>query len=274
MMFEAKIIADSIGPSHRITTIAATFPRFVLAEFNTHRMLSRNAASSRAIPTGRQIEKAITHPYVPEQWGSNQRGMQAGGEIEDTLRAAAIWREARDAAVRASAELFSLGVHKQLANRLLEPFLWTTVLVTATDWSNFFHLRTSNDAQPEFKSIALLMQNALADSEPRRMEAGEWHLPYVDENERLALSQFSAAGISAARCARVSYLTHEGTRDTAKDVALCDKLLRDGHMSPFEHPAMCLHVPARWGNFIGWKQYRKFIPNEHDPLGEHDDDRN
>lgn len=272
-MYNAQVIADSIGTAHRIriTTLTVTMPRFILAEFNTHRMLSRNAASSRAIPIGRQIEAVVHSPFTPSRWGSNQRGMQAGGEIEDTVRASAIWLEARDAAMRAAAELFSLGVHKQLANRLLEPFLWTTVVVTATNWENFFHLRTRDDVQPEFRTVALLMQDALAESEPGRLEPLQWHLPFVGEDERASLSQFTAAGISAARCARVSYLTHERERNTPRDLSLVDKLITNGHMSPFEHPAQCLHVPARWGNFVGWKQYRKMIPYENDPLGEQDD---
>jgi thymidylate synthase ThyX len=272
MTYEAKIIADSVGAAHgiRITTLAVTMPRFILAEFNTHRMFSRNAASSRAIPIGRQIEAAVMAPFTPPQWGSNRRGMQAGGEISDTERASAVWLEARDAAVRGAAELFSLGVHKQLANRLLEPFLWTTVVVTATDWSNFFHLRTSHEAQPEFRTTALLMQDAIDHSSPERLEPEQWHLPFINQEERTRLGTFTAASVAAARCARVSYLTHEGTRDTSKDIELADKLLRSGHMSPFEHPAQSLHVPARWGNFVGWKQYRKLIPYEHDPLGERD----
>jgi len=173
--------------------------------------------------------------------------------------------------MRAASELFSLGVHKQLANRLLEPFLWTTVVVTATNWENFFNLRTRDDVQPEFRTVALLMQDALANSEPKRLGPEQWHLPYISIEERSQLGTFTAAIVAAARCARVSYLTHEGKRDTAKDVELADRLLRSGHMSPFEHPAQSLYVPARWGNFIGWKQYRKLIPYEHDPLGERDD---
>ena len=272
-MFDAKVIADSFGAAHgiRITTLSVTMPRFILAEFNTHRMLSRNAASSRAIPIGKQIEAAVQAPFTPSRWGSNQRGMQAGGEIEDTVRASAVWLEARDAAVRAAAELFSLGVHKQLANRLLEPFLWTTVVVTATMWDNFFNLRTRNDVQPEFRTVALLMQDAIDRSRPNRLEPEQWHLPFVDQEERNNLGTFTAASVAAARCARVSYLTHEGKRDTSKDVELADRLLREGHMSPFEHPAQALHVPARWGNFVGWKQYRKLIPYEHDPLGEREE---
>jgi thymidylate synthase ThyX len=273
-MYAVRVIADSVGTAHniRITTLTVTMPRFILAEFNTHRMLSRNAASSRAIPIGSQITAAVTAPFTPSRWGSNQRGMQAGGEIEDIVRASAIWLEARDAAVRAASELFSLGVHKQLANRLLEPFLWVTVVVTATSWSNFLNLRTRDDVQPEFRTTALLMQDALAESQPERLEPDQWHLPFINQEERTRLGTFTAATVAAARCARVSYLTHEGKRDTGKDVELADRLLRDGHMSPFEHPAQSLHVPARWGNFIGWKQYRKLIPYEHDPLGEREEE--
>jgi hypothetical protein len=204
---------------------------------------------------------------MPSVWGANQRGMTAGAEVEDTKQARRMWLEARDRAVHAATQLATIGVHKQWANRLLEPFLWHTAIISATNWSNFLHLRTQNDAQPEFRALALRVQDALGDSTPVRKEPDEWHLPYITNEERATLSTLTAACVSAARCARISY-DRPLEYDTAKDIELSDRLLTSGHMSPFEHPAMCLHVPARWANYIGWKQYRKLIPHEEDPLGE------
>ena len=230
-------------------------------------MLSRNAASSRAIPTSKLIQQVKDNPFFPAQWGSNRKGMVSGSEIQDSKKASSFWLEARDKAVFIAEALSGLNVHKQHVNRILEPFLWTTVIISATDWSNFINLRTQLDAQPEFRAVALLIKDALENSLPVMLKPDEWHLPYVSQEERDRLGAFTAASVAAARCARVSYLTHDGQRDTSRDIELADKLLSNGHMSPFEHPAMCLHVPAQWGNFTGFKQYRKFIPNESDPKG-------
>jgi thymidylate synthase ThyX len=268
--YSVRVVADSVGPHEiRITTVEATFPRFILAELNTHRMLSRNSASSRAIPTTRLRSRVTAHPFMPIEWGSNRSGMSAGPEIPLADRAAEIWLRARNDAVDASVQLLGLGVHKQITNRLLEPFMWHTAVITATDWNNFLHLRTQADAQPEFRKLALLIEAELNTSTPVRMHYPDWHLPYVEDEEKETLATMTAASVSAARCARVSYLNQD-RRDLAKDIELADRLIQNGHMSPFEHTAQCLPVPARWGNFIGWKQYRKFIPNEADPKGEHD----
>lgn len=273
MTYTVGVVADSVDVhDHRLTTLEVTFPRFILAEFNTHRMLSRNSASSRAIPVEKRIAAVKTQPFIPDVFGANQRGMQALSQIDDDKQvlARAAWMNAmRDAANRAE-QLAELGVHKQLANRLLEPFLWHTCIVTATDWDNFFHLRDHADAQPEFQKIAAMMKRALADSVPNLLKRGEWHLPYITEedlaDERFGHDWESICMISTARCARVSYLTHDGRRDLSADTLLGLKLMKSGHMSPFEHPAMCMADFERRGNFIGWKQYRKFIPMEHDRL--------
>ena len=271
MNFSARVIEDSIGPHNiRLTTLEATFPRFILAELNTHRILSRNSASSRAIPTSRLIEQVTLHPVVPSIFGSNQRGMASGAEIADARQARILWMEARDRAIHAATQLSKLGVHKQWANRVLEPFMWHTAIISATNWSNLLHLRTQDDAQPEFRTLALKIQDALGDSRPVKREPDEWHLPFVSEEERTTLSTLTAACVSAARCARISY-NRPLEYDTAKDIELSDRLLVSGHMSPFEHPSVCLIVPARWGNYVGWKQYRKLIPHEEDPLGSRDE---
>ena len=309
MSFEAKILADSTSPrGDRITTFEATFPRFVLAEFNTHRVFSRNSASSRAIPIFKQLRRVMDEPFVPLEFGSNQPGMQAGPALSGDAKAAAEaeWLQARDDAVRRVLGLTMspngsldhegilvrldqieeatksrqipddwLNVHKQVANRLLEPFMWHTVIVTATEWDNFWHLRAHADAQPEIREIAVLMQDAWNRSAPSSLDADEWHLPLIRPEDRAdsELSELDLVKISAGRCARVSYLTHAGVRDTAADVGLHDMLVSSGHMSPLEHPARPMSSAeleeGEWsGNFRGWKAYRKQVGGEEDALGQ------
>jgi hypothetical protein len=283
--YEAKIIADSISPAGvRLTTLQVTFPRFILAEFNTHRMLSRNSASSRAIPVKKRIEAVLTDPFIPKQFGRNQKGMQSAETLYgvEHIEAEIVWISACTTAIRHVEKLTLLDVHKQLVNRLLEPFSWHTVVVTATDWDNFFHLRCHPDAQPEFQKIAGMMRDAMVSSIPRPILMREWHLPYIRnedwvETEPLMDSTWTQGGllarISSARCARTSYLTHEGVRNVDADLALANgKLLPSGHMSPFEHPATPMDTATEYyGNFKGWMQYRKLIPGESDPLGTHHD---
>jgi hypothetical protein len=301
MSFDAKILADSVSPAgHRLTTLEATFPRFVLAEFNTHRVFSRNSASSRAIPIFKQLRRVLEQPYVPIEFGANQPGMQAGAPLEGAgkLAAEVEWLGARDDAVRHVLALVAgpdevspgddlltslarieeiykgerrpeswLNVHKQVANRLLEPFMWHTVIVTATEWDNFFNLRCHSDAQPEIRRIATAMRDAREGSQPAELGYDEWHLPLVRPEDREQVGSLEdLLKISAGRCARVSYLTHAGKRDLAADVELHDRLLESGHMSPLEHPAR--PTDEEWcGNFRGWRPYRKDIPGEANPLG-------
>jgi hypothetical protein len=273
--YEAKIIADSISPAGvRLTTLQVTFPRFILAEFNTHRAFSRNSASSRAIPVKKRIEAVLADPFIPEQFGRNQKGMQAQHNIEgeDAARAREIWMSTLNVAALEAQHLDEIGVHKQHANRLLEPFSWHTVVVTATDWDNFFHLRCHPDAQPEFQKIAGMMRDVMKASTPQPVVSYDWHLPYTDLHAWFVPGHKHAALVSAARCARVSYLTHDGKQNMEADLALATKLLAAGHMSPFEHPATPMDTATEYyGNFKGWMQYRKLIPGESDPLGTHHD---
>ena len=301
MAYQAEILADSISEyGDRLTTLAVTFPRIVLPELNTHRAFSRNSASSRAIPHERQLVRVLDDPFIPVHWGANQPGMQAERELDaaETELAEANWLAARDYAALGFVALIGgvsalkddalrhrvielqarLGdtqsalatpLHKQIASRLLEPFMWQTVIVTATDWSNFFALRANAQAQPEIQQIARMMRDLYDNHTPTLLAAGEWHLPFVQPDERtLAISALRK--IATARCARISYLTHDtGQRDTARDVQLHDVLLRDGHMSPFEHVARPMTDEERGcspydGNLRGWHQYRKDFPDEHD----------
>ncbi len=274
-MYAAKVIADSIAHDVRLTTLEVVMPRFVLAEFNTHRMLSRNSASSRAIPVEKRIVDIGNAPFVPDAFAANKRGMQAGEALDDATqeRAERAWKIACGFALGAAEELAKLGVHKQWANRLLEPFAWHTVVVTATEWANFFALRCSPEAQPEIRRVAELMREAMAASIPIARIVGEWHLPYVSD-EDAGVDVVDLPKLSVARCARVSYLTHDGNRDPAADLALFDRLHRSGHMSPLEHAAQVaddeLAERALWrecpefvGNFRWpWFQLRKTIVGE------------
>lgn len=263
-MIEAKIILDSVNPiGNRITTFVVKVHRYVLSEFNTHRMFSRNSASSRAIPSTTIIKTLMDEPALPTHWGKNQKGMQANEEVGEVVKehCKAVWLEARDNAVRSVNELLQLGLHKQVANRLLEPFMWQTILATATDWENFFSLRAHQDAQPEFQQLAYLMLQRYNESIPTELEPGDWHIPFADQHAE-SLSIDDKLKVCTARAARVSYVNFEGQIDHQKDFSLHDSLKDSGHWSPFEHAAMCIDAPLRFGNFVGWKQYRKFFETE------------
>ena len=178
----ATVVADSLAPDgSRLTTIEVTLHRFVLAELNTHRVFSRNSASSRAIPVHKQVERVVHDPAVPVEFGSNQRGMQAGDPLvgEGEARARHTWLAARDAAVEAAEALRELGVHKQVTNRLLEPFMWHTVIVSATWWDGFWEQRCSPLAQPEIRVAAEAMRAAYDASTPVEVGADGWHTPYL-----------------------------------------------------------------------------------------------
>ncbi len=268
MGYSCRVVCDSESADTliRLTTLEITLPRIVLAELNTHRVFSRSSASSRAIPAEKRIAMVDADPFIPESFGKNRPGMQASEDLdgEEAKQARTIWLDGLRVALDHARELSKLGVHKQLANRLLEPYAWTTVLITATEWDNFFALRCSPEAQPEIRRAAEMMRDAMGFSVPRVLSAGEWHLPYIDEHDRRELKADALIDISVGRCARVSTLTHEGKRDYAADLSLTQRLRDSGHMSPFEHPAMATKSDAFCGNFAGWKQARKFIANEAD----------
>jgi thymidylate synthase ThyX len=271
MAFSARVLLDSRAPSGaRLTTFEARYPRFIHSEMMTHRMFSRNAASSRAIPIKKMIAAVREDPALPVHWGRNQTGMSAREEIPADVAALAKaeWHVALDDALRHAERLAEkdIDLHKQLVNRLLEPFAWITVIITATDWANFFTQRAHEDAQPEIRHIAEMMLAAYRASTPQPIELGHWHLPLIQPDEH-GLPEDERCKISVARCARVSYLTHDGKRDYAKDIELYDRLLdggANGHWSPFEHVATpAVDATVRSGNFVGWEQFRKRFPQEH-----------
>ena len=286
MTCEAKVIKDSVSVNGaRLTTFQLRYWRAIHGEFMTHRVFSRNASSSRAIPVATMIEQVRTDPAGPIHWGANQPGMQAGAELNTWGKEAAqaSWLYAAGNAANSAEKMMKLGLHKQVANRILEPFQYISVVVTATEWTNFFELRNHPDAQPEIQELAAAMKAAMDASRPTTLYADGWHLPYVSHDEyavgRLDGSMLELVKASAARCARVSYLTHDGaTPNVKKDLALYERLVGSVplHASPIEHQAQPdifvkeakfggydgWQHPELHGNFKGWKQYRKTVEIE------------
>jgi len=291
-MIKATIIKDSIANGVRITTFELDYPRFIHSELMTHRVFSRNAASSRAIPTKVMNDNINANPAMPIQWGMNNAGMQSHALAnEDTeTRAIAYWQHGKDEALFVSSRLADLGLHKQIVNRVTEPYQVMKTIVTSTEWSNWYELRAHPDAQPEIHQLASLMYLAHAESVPEELTPGEWHVPYV-HTERLEgkltysvddtlLTIEDARIISASCCAQVSYRKNDDSLAKAK--IIYEKLIhsKPQHASPIEHQA----TPMRWpqehltsdvwelgsthmdrlgrywsNNFRGWVQYRALI---------------
>ncbi len=273
------IIADSISPTgKRITTFQLKYQRFILAEVNTHRVLSKNSSSSRAIPVAKMIEQVRTDPAHPIHWGANQAGMQAAKELSgiDPMTgklyldiAKALWREAANSAADHAENLSSIGLHKQVANRILEPFQWMHTVLTGTEFENFYELRCHKDAQPEFQELACAMRDAQKASLPKQLFRNDWHLPYVMDSEESYPLEVKLK-ISTARCARVSYKTHDNQNpDLNKDIELHDRLVGGVplHASPTEHQAQCKADNSNYKNFVGWQQYRHTVESNIHLLG-------
>lgn len=283
-MIEAKVIEDSISEAgKRITTLQIKFHRFILPEFNTHRVFSRNFSSSRAIPTKTLLRQVAEEPAMPVFWGKNQPGMQAAEELEagNLEDAKEEWLRAAAAAAHHAYWLAEAGVHKQIVNRTIEPYLWAHGVVTSTEWDNWYSLRAHEDAQPEIHELALAMRKATDNSIPQILKAGEWHLPYITDVDRRDVHALgldineTLPKISAARCCRVSYLKHDGTSPNLDDdLALFDRLAGSVplHASPLEHQATpdtyAKNIDGHfdnyedWGNFKEWRQYRKLWERE------------
>lgn len=281
----AKIIADSYfnyqafgSPvAKRITTMQLRYPRFIHAEFMTHRQFSRNASSSRAVPVSRLIDDMCKDPVVPLYWGKNQKGMQASEECNELVKIftpgvpytrVEAWIRAMNRAIETARAFDEAGYHKQVVNRLLEPFSHINVLVTSTEWSNFFALRLHKDAEPHMQLLAHEMEKNIVESRPELLRGGQWHLPYVTEHDRQVFGIDSCKNISVARCARVSYLTHDNKPpEMGADIALAKKLLANVplHASPAEHqatPDTDGSDERLWGNFSYWIQNRKTLAGE------------
>lgn len=303
MSYQATVLADSISPDGvRLTTLWVTFPRFILAEVNTHRMLSRNSNSSRAIPPERQIAAVRENPFVPETFNKRVKGMGVGEAIEDQEAARRIWLLARDDAADAAEYLLGLDCDKSRINRLLEPFLWHSAVITATEWDNFFALRDNPQAQPEFQITARLMREVMERSEPVPVYPGEWHLPGVgaeelndamvqadDANDKRVVAQAWEywKRVSAGRLARWTSYDRTDYEEPESAVFRCNKLIPSFHLSPLEHQATPIAItgskyavevdpvtrfatgrvingPDWRANLWGWSQFRREIENEHD----------
>ena len=291
-MINVKVIADTIHNGKRITSLQLVMPRFILAQLNTHRVFSRNTASSRAIPTAKLIEQVRTDYVQPVQWGANKAGMQSEQELEaqEIEKAKEIWCHAAHTAADFAEQMAALGLHKQHANRIIEPYMWAHTIVTSTEWENFFKLRIDDAAQPEIQLLAQKMKEAMDKSVPAKSQV---HLPYITCDELNQASKATTdiflqlAPLSAARCARVSYLNHDQSKpDFKKDMETFQKLKSGGHWSPMEHQAIAITEPdffvsdcdynpitdelsevfagmtepneVRCRNFIGWQQFRDF----------------
>lgn len=312
-MYNVKILLDSVSPANsRLTTWELTYPRIVHAELMTHRVFSRCSASSRAIPIAKMLKMIKDSPMMPKWWGKNQSGMQAEIELtgDDLEDAQSLWLDARDNAIASVERLMNLGIdhdgnvvglHKQIANRITEPWMFITVIVSATSFANWFKLRHSKFAQPEIAWLAAEMHKQMKTSVPTILHAGEWHMPLLYDRDELFKEGFTPTGekkidgtvrdlraVSAGRVARVSYLNHNGVRAPMEDQALCfDRLVPNGHWSPLEHVAQSMSAdewndwarevtgtgwsqyrriglinPMNAGNFVGWLQYRKTFAGE------------
>lgn len=268
----AKVVCDSVAPhGKRLTTLQIHVPKFLLAEINTHRMLSRNYNSSRAIPA-KKIRAAAT--FAPTHFGKNQPGMTSAEDLSPIKEFAAqsVWASARIFASLHHKALELLGVHKQHANRTIEPYVWCDGVISGTDWENFFRQRMHPDAQPEIQALAYAMFDEMCDSQPKQLSVGDYHLPYIKSEDYTFLRRFNShqsifqaiKDISAARCARVSYGLDKPF-DIRADIERGKKLkaANPPHYSPYEHIAIAVESPhTTYGNFSGWKQYRYQLERE------------
>jgi len=318
MTITAKVIAKSRSPYHTmgapdIVTFLLRYPRFIHAEVMTHRVFSRNASSSRAIPVKRLIQDVIDDTAMPIHWGKNQPGMQAdeqhsqrvlttsihpgfnhpkAGQVPISMSSTDAWNEARDRAIDMARAFDEAGYHKQIVNRMLEPFSHINVVVTATNYDNFYWLRRHRDAQPEIKALADAMFTADMAEEPRMLKDEEWHLPFITEEDRhrdypvqdgfgqieyVPVDEFDLLKVSTARCARTSYMTHDGRVPVFdEDLKLYRRLVGSEplHASPTEHQAkndqplwgenyIFWEAPSMSGNLDeGWIQFRKTLLRE------------
>ena len=268
MAYHCEIVLDSISRvGCRLTTIKVRYPLLVHNEFLRHRCFSRSVSSNRSIPTKKIIEMVEEDPFIPIYWGKNQKGMQADEELSDTKieEAKKLWLSSLNNAVNYARKLSdpnSLNLHKQIANRVLAPYQWVTEVITGTDWTNFFNLRCHKDAMPEIMKIALMIEEEYGENQPEWVEYNGWHLPFMMDDEA-HLSEEEKIKVSAARCARTSYVSNTTGRASTveEDLKLYDRLMagEPKHSSPLEHVAYALAEPKYVANFRGWHQYRKVV---------------
>lgn len=293
---KAEVIADSISypAGDRLTTMVVSFPRYVLAQINTHRVFSRSSASSRAIPVSKTLNTVREAPVLPVEWPREQPGMQGGLDLDNVDQSLAenFWLNTHKAVVNEVDRYFETlksvypnltertlkehTLHKSVVNRVLEPWMMHTAIITSTEWDNFFEQRCSPHAQPEIRVPAEMMRDALNNSTPTEIKSDEFHLPFVDYetyesihikyDPGMDLIKYLIA-VSVARCARVSYLNHDGVRSIEDDIKLFNRLVTADppHWAPLEHVATPANTTDTLGNFDGWNQVRH-IPDYHTPL--------
>ena len=296
----ATIIADSInGNGDRLVTYEFVYPRWILAEVDTHRILSKNSASSRAVPVASMFEQIENSPAMPVHWGENQPGMTSKVELDFLKKESAklMWVSAAKTMVsfaRILSDKMGINGHKQWVNRLCENFTFTKTVITGTHWENFFWLRHHPDAQPEFQELARCAYEARQLSTPTLLRPGEWHLPYVQfkdgqywVDELTIVDLETAKMISVSCCAQVSYRKLDDSIEKARkifDMLNIGSNVKPAHASPLEHQGTPMNVfesmpffPSTWeegithvrkdctmwsGNLCGWIQFRQLIPNE------------
>lgn len=258
-MQEVKILTDSINPfnNRRFTTFQLKYPRIVHAEVLTHRVFSRNAGSSRAKPVSTILGSDV---FISDFFGSNKPGMQPGEPIAEQVLAKKIWLDCHKQVLKYTKKLQDLNVHKQWANRMIEPFTYIDVVLSSTEWDNFFELRTDQSAQYEIRMLAEEMKRLLSESKPNKIRM-DLHTPYVTEEEKSEIQDvYLFCLISAARCARVSYKPFDSeTSDFNKDIELGKRLLESKHMSPFEHIGLPSSIDNFYYNIRGWKSFRYLL---------------
>lgn len=259
MTIEVHMLAKSKHPlpdAPDCVSIKARYPRFIHSEVMTHRVFSRNASSSRAIPVMRLIRDVLADPAVPVEWGSNRPGMQAGDPLTGwRLHLVRFcWFAAMYCAVAMAYVAAKAGAHKQVVNRIIEPWSHITVVITSTEWENFFRLRCHPAADPTMRALAEAIRNTIKSQESEQLRPGEWHAPFAGR----VMTTAGRLTRSVACCARVSYLNHDGTQPNMNaDKKLFDMLAEMEHMSPFEHQAYPNYAGDGKSN-LGpwWNQHR------------------
>lgn len=301
MEISAKVLARSKSAitGKEIVTFELVYPRMILAELNTHRILSKNSASSRAIPIAKVIESVRTDPAMPVHWGKNQPGMSAREELDQGAKEAVqvLWQLAALSVADTAERMDALGAHKQVANRILEPFQWMKTVLTGTEFDNFFHLRNHADADPNIKALAKAMWDALQEAPVVTLQPGDWHMPYFGDGYWLqgcGIPLEDALAISSSCAAQTSFRTTDDSLEKAHRIF--DRLVESKpvHASPFEHQATPMQAyrawddehpwhegvntprPSTWekgvtamdrksrlwsGNFCEWIQHRQLIPD-------------
>lgn len=286
------MILDSVSPEGvRLSTIHVRYPRMIHSELMTHRVFSRNGRSSRAVP----VKTLLAEEHYTPHFMKNKPGMVATEEFSfgEQLQAQAIWQGLAEHTKKCVQKLNELGVHKQWANRPLEAFGYIDVLISSTDWANFMALRDEEGAQPEIRAVAETIKQLLEESTPTLLQPGEWHMPYIQEEDykvvkKHILDSFNSTynsvtrdeqeallrKISVARCARLTIRPFDGDGSIEKELSRYERLMvsRPVHASPAEHVATPDTVMVynnlggkdweredEWGNFYGWRQFRKMI---------------